>query len=334
MIPPPVMMARDAALPPQLQAGLERQLRGELPAAERIYREFLQAHPGHAQALQFLGVLAAQIGKYEPAVRFLLQAIQQQPELADARYSLGNVFLAQGRRGDAVTAYTQALALEHPHAGSRLAALLASLGASEQARSARLLAELLLTRGQVSEALEHTRRAIELEPEERQNWVPLGRCLTSLKFNNQLSSTMLALLLAAWSRDGMDHQNMVRATLSALRQEPGLAEPLTLDATDSAAFVALLAGRLETGRLDAMAGNLLFMKMLDTAIVTDPGFERLLTGLRRAILQSAVDGHGCRWIRRRTYRFSAASRTSVSSTSTFLPRRCRSGTWWPACNVR
>lgn len=160
-----------------------------------IYREFLQANPRHPQALQFLGVLAAQTGNLSAANKLILQAIRQQPDFADARYSLGHVFLAQGRKGEAVTVYTQALALDHPCAGDSLASLLDVLGVSERARFERLLAELLLTRGQIGAALDHTQRAIRLDPDGRQNWAPLGRCLTFVKFKARVPGETLALLL-------------------------------------------------------------------------------------------------------------------------------------------
>lgn len=92
----------------------------------------------------------------------------------------------------------------------------------------------------------------------------------------------------------MDHQNMVRATCSAPRHEPGFQVALGLipahEAVDELARV--LVENLQEGELDGLASHPLFRMVLETAIVTDYEFEQLLTGLRYALLQSVVFGRG------------------------------------------
>ena len=48
---------------------------GELPKAEGIYHQILQADPNHPVALHLLGVIAHQEGKNDSAVDFITKAI-------------------------------------------------------------------------------------------------------------------------------------------------------------------------------------------------------------------------------------------------------------------
>ena len=54
---------------------IEHQKAGRLQEAEALYRQILQVHPHHPDALHLLGMVAYQVGKYEIALDFVSQAI-------------------------------------------------------------------------------------------------------------------------------------------------------------------------------------------------------------------------------------------------------------------
>lgn len=119
---------------------------GQLQQAEGLYRQILQTHPQHVDALHAMGLVAFQVGQYPLALDFIKQAlslhptnpiihnnlgtvlqkqgifpeaakhyqqaIQFQPTYAEAHYNLGNLLKAQNRWDDAIVAYQKAISLK------------------------------------------------------------------------------------------------------------------------------------------------------------------------------------------------------------------------------
>lgn len=120
---------------------------GALEAAAQAARALLVRWPGHAGALQIVGVVEARQGRFESALAWLEQAVAQAPGDAVLHNHLGNVLLALEREDAAIAAYEQAVALglEDPHA-------LNNRGAALQARR------------RFDAALQCFERALELRP--------------------------------------------------------------------------------------------------------------------------------------------------------------------------
>src|SRR4051794_31420070 len=91
-----------------LEQAVQHHQAGRLAQAEALYRQLLAANPKHADALNLMGVLAAQQGRSEEAIRWLHQAIAIHPA-GDFYFNLGEACRAAGRYEEAATAYAEAI---------------------------------------------------------------------------------------------------------------------------------------------------------------------------------------------------------------------------------
>lgn len=116
---------------------LGRQLHeeGRLESADRYYVQALQADPDDAEALRLRGALALQIGNHEAAVGLLQRAAKHRSKDAEIRQHLAAALEALGRAAEAERAYRQAVALAPEDAGaaSQLGAFLRLAGKAEEA---------------------------------------------------------------------------------------------------------------------------------------------------------------------------------------------------------
>ena len=108
---------------------------GRLVAAERQYEQILDASPGHADALHFLGLIAHQRGDHAGALGRLDAAIASRGDAAPFHNNRGSILLALGRAEEAAASYRQALTLrpDYVEALSNLGGVLVRLGRGEEA---------------------------------------------------------------------------------------------------------------------------------------------------------------------------------------------------------
>jgi len=85
---------------------------GRFQQAEQLYRNILEGHPTHADALHLLGLVAYQGLEYDRARDLIGQAIQQDGKKALYHYNLGLVCEKAGQLDEAARAYQQALQLK------------------------------------------------------------------------------------------------------------------------------------------------------------------------------------------------------------------------------
>jgi protein O-GlcNAc transferase len=133
-----------------LQAALKHHGAGRLAEAETLYRRVLTANPNHITALHMLGVLAAQLRRFDAAADLIGRALKIRPDQPEALVNLGNIFLETNRRDDAVACFQRALALKLD-----LAEVHSNLG------------NVYKDRGQIEDAVACFRRALELKPDFR-----------------------------------------------------------------------------------------------------------------------------------------------------------------------
>ncbi|MCR9221752.1 MAG: tetratricopeptide repeat protein [Alphaproteobacteria bacterium] len=94
-----------------LTLGQQLHAEGRLEAADRYYVQALQADPNDAEALRLRGALAHQIGNHAAAVELLKRAAARLPRQAELRLHLAAALEALDRRGEAERVYRKAMAL-------------------------------------------------------------------------------------------------------------------------------------------------------------------------------------------------------------------------------
>lgn len=85
--------------------------RGQLAMAEPYFRQILAVLPEHPDALQFLGVIELQKGRFEEAVQLLRLAVSLAPTAHGLHCNLGLALQHMGQREAALASYDRALAL-------------------------------------------------------------------------------------------------------------------------------------------------------------------------------------------------------------------------------
>ncbi len=114
--------------------GLEAEERGELQTAAELYARALAA-TAEPEVFFNLGNVLYELGREAQAAERYLQAVEADPEFAEAWNNLGNSLAAIGRLEDALKAYRQALALEpdYPEPRCNLATVLDRMGRPAEA---------------------------------------------------------------------------------------------------------------------------------------------------------------------------------------------------------
>ena len=127
--------------------GLQLHQAGRVQEAEVIYRQVLDAKPGHADANHLLGNIALDAGHHEYAAELIAKAVSKAPKQAIFRNSLGNALQALGRLDEAAASYGRAIALQLDYA---------------DAHNNR--ANVLLAQGRLHEAVTGYQKALAINP--------------------------------------------------------------------------------------------------------------------------------------------------------------------------
>jgi len=180
-----------------LEAGAAAHGRGDLPAAERIYREVLRAHPDSFDALHLLGVAQAQQRRFEEAERLISRALARRPDHPGALSNLGNVLSELGRSEEAIRSLKRALALKPDSAEAAYNLGNALNKAQRHEEAAAVYRELLQRRPDLTparfnladalrqlvrheEALDQMEKVLAADPKDASAHVQLGAILREL----------------------------------------------------------------------------------------------------------------------------------------------------------
>ncbi len=166
-----------ATIPELLSMAIQHHQSGQLPAAEPLYRQILQAEPQHPDALHLLGMIAYQVGRHEIAVQLIQQSIQSHGTAANVHNNLGGVYRALGRFPDSIASYRRALELRPDYAEAYV-----NLG------------NTLLDYGKADEAVPCYQRAIELRPDFVAAYLNLADALKILTRFDEAATCYLRIL--------------------------------------------------------------------------------------------------------------------------------------------
>ena len=187
-IPKPSAEDRLAAL----QRAIAFQQRGNLVAAEQLYRAILDAEPDQFDALHLLGVIRLQQRRIEEAVGLIEAALRVRPNVVEARSNLAKGLALLGRDEKAVEQFDRALAIRPDDPGT-----LVDRG--------RVLARL----ARHGDALASFQRAIAINPNNFAAHYLLGRVRQALdRHNEALASFDQALAIKRDFVEALDRRGL------------------------------------------------------------------------------------------------------------------------------
>jgi tetratricopeptide (TPR) repeat protein len=139
--------------PDQFTQAVESHRGGDLLRAESLYRELLDAHPGHLDAEYLLGTALLQLGRLNEAVERLQAVAAKRGDVPDVHNNLGVAYKALGDWEHAARSFQTALKCNPQYAQA-----LFNLGA------------VMEHRGLFADAEKCYRRALDLDPDDETRW--------------------------------------------------------------------------------------------------------------------------------------------------------------------
>src|SRR5271165_3003892 len=101
----------DEPIQQDLAGAIEHHQAGRLQEAEKGYRHVLLRQPANPDALNLLGVLAAQAGKPEAGAELIRRSIEIRPDDPSAHNNLGIALDGCGRLDEAIASWREAIRL-------------------------------------------------------------------------------------------------------------------------------------------------------------------------------------------------------------------------------
>jgi len=223
-----------------LQQALAHQRAGHLPQAEALYRQILLAEPAHPDALNFLGMLAHQVGKNDIAAELISKAINSRPDYIEAYYNLGFIFLIQGRMEEAIATYQRLLILKPGYVD-----VYYNLGIALQVQ------------GKLDEAVASFRRAIALKPDYADAYINLGITLKIQdKLDEAIASYRQALILKPDYAEAHNNLGIIFKDQGKLgKAVASFRQALTLKRDFAETYSNLAGALMDQGRLDEAVAN-------------------------------------------------------------------------------
>jgi Flp pilus assembly protein TadD/SAM-dependent methyltransferase len=278
------------------------QTQGKLDQAAAVYARILSAKPDLAATHGRLGQVLRRQGKLAEALTHFRRAATIAGS-AEAYHRLGLVLCEQGTLDDAIEEFRRALSLkkEFPQAHNDLGNALRERGdldlaATELNRAIELkpdydhalhnLALAELACGRHAQAVTLARRALDLQ-ENKENKALFARCLKE-RPSLAAASDLRPLLMRALSEPWVRPNDLAPAVVRHLKADATTAYFITRGAAagpDARERAALL----DDPGFNAFAGNELLQCLLTNTLVADLALERVLTGLRAALLTSASE---------------------------------------------
>lgn len=141
---------------------------GNLQEAEAGYRQILQHAPNHAEALHYLGLIAAQFGSFADAIALMEKALKAAPRNAYLLNDLGETYKQLERIEESIKCFRLAMKYKPDFSEA-----VTNLGSAYELQ------------GKLTEAIEHYERALKLDPKNTVALLNKGRILQLLGAQDQ-----------------------------------------------------------------------------------------------------------------------------------------------------
>lgn len=105
-------MAEQEQTDDRFSSALRKHLDGDLPGAEKLYREIILADSADARAKHYLGFLLQQTDRLDEAFAQLVEAIKLDDSHAEWHFNLGIVLARQAKAGEAIAAFSRAIEID------------------------------------------------------------------------------------------------------------------------------------------------------------------------------------------------------------------------------
>jgi protein O-GlcNAc transferase len=206
-----------------LQQALAHQRDGRLPQAEALYRQILLAEPTNPDALNFLGMLAQQVGKNDIAVELISKAINSRPDYIEAYYTYQRLLIL--KPGYVEVLYNLGIALQ--------------------------------VQGKLDEAVASFRRAIALKPDYADAYINLGVTLKIQdKLDEAIASYRQALILKPDYAEAHNNLGIIFKDQGKLgKAVASFRQALTLKRDFAETYSNLAGALMDQGRLDEAVAN-------------------------------------------------------------------------------
>jgi tetratricopeptide (TPR) repeat protein len=221
-------------------SALSCQQRGEIVRAERDYRALLVQDPGHADALNNLGVLLNGAGRNVEALECFSSLAFIEAKSPRAEANLGATLRALGRRDEALAAYRRALAISPSYTVAH-----GNLG------------NLLYEMEQYPKAVEHFAQAAQLSPTSAEYRFMLAKALLECQRHERAAAELASVIVQepahadAWGTFARVWAERHRMAEALLCFERGLeAKPDYAGLMYNRGLARLLAGDLPGGFAD------------------------------------------------------------------------------------
>ena len=214
-------------------------------------------------------VMHHQAGALVDAERGYRQLLAAFPGHAEAHSRLGAVLVRQGKLADAIAQIERALALK-----------------PDMFEAYGNLAQAYLAAGKADRASEAACRALELNETPRARAM-FAQCAAGARFGNNASRYrrwLARALVEGWARP----RELTRAAMTLIKRSATIADAI---ARVDAAWPRRLPSQelWDAAIIASVAQDDLLCRLLESDPISDLGFERLLTSVRGAILQTAAD---------------------------------------------
>ncbi len=271
-------------------------------SALELITKAIAARPNYFEAHNNLGNTLNSLGRPEDAVACYEKVIAIKPDYPDAHNNLGNTFNSLRRPEDAVGCYQRAIAIkpDYPEAYNNLGYAFKHLGRLHDAATNYQdaitirpdfpdahanLGVVLHELGRLDHAIVSFRTAISLDPKNEDYWTGLAAALENFTFTS-VDADLLDLLLRLVEHPTIPPHIITPPIFSALYLNP--------DFSSLYRTACRVRPRPKYCYADA-AGRLsqipLLLRIMAVTPVNYLEMERMLTGLRHAMLQETASGH-------------------------------------------